>query len=79
MPSRLARGTKVSTHTHTHTHTPAVDHVTFTHIMFPAAGAAFRRAAEIHMELDVKHEAATTLVEAGQVLKKEDPRGEGRS
>ena len=79
MPLRLAKGTKVSTHTHTHTHTCCWLCYTFTHVMFPAAGAAFRRAAEIHMELDVKHEAATTLVEAGQVLKKEDPRGEGRS
>ena len=66
------------THTHTHTPLPIVDHVVFTYITSPAAGAAFRRAADIHMELDVKHEAATTLVEAGQVLKKEDPRGEGR-
>ncbi len=40
-----------------------------------AAGEAFRRAAEIHVELDVKHEAASTLVEAGQVLKKDDALG----
>ena len=40
-----------------------------------AAGDAFRKAAEIHIELDVKHEAASTLVEAGQVLKKDDPKG----
>ncbi len=42
-----------------------------------AAGAAFRRAAQIHIELDVKHEAASTLVEAGQVLKKDDATGTG--
>lgn len=41
---------------------------------YKAAGEAFRRAAAIHMELDVKHEAATNLVEAGQVMKKDDPR-----
>ncbi len=40
-----------------------------------AAGEAFRRAAQIHIELDVKHEAASTLVEAGQVLKKDDATG----
>ena len=44
----------------------------------PAAGNAFRQAADIHMKLDTKHEAATHLVEGGQVLKKEDPNGSDR-
>ena len=29
------------------------------------------------MELDTKHEAATNLTEAGQVLKRDDPKGKG--
>ena len=41
-----------------------------------AAGLAFIEAANIHQTLDTKHEAASNLVEAGQVLKKEDARGE---
>ena len=40
-----------------------------------AAGDAFRRAAELHMGMETKHEAATHFVEAGQVLKREDPKG----
>lgn len=38
-----------------------------------AAGAAFCRAADLHLQLETKHEAATNLSDAGQVLKKEDP------
>ncbi len=49
-------------HAHTHTHTTE-------------AGKAFQEAAEIHLKLDTKHEAATHLVEAGQVLKKDLPTG----
>lgn len=41
---------------------------------FKAAGESFKRAAEIHMELDTKHESASNLCEAAQVLKREDPR-----
>lgn len=45
-------------------------------ILFPtAAGESFKRAAEIHLELDTKHESASNLCEAAQVLKREDPRG----
>lgn len=40
-----------------------------------AAGESFKRAAEIHMELETKHESASNLCEAAQVLKREDPRG----
>lgn len=40
-----------------------------------AAGDAFRRAAELHMGMETKHEAATHFVEAGLVLKREDPKG----
>ena len=39
-----------------------------------AAGESFMRAAEIHMELETKHESASNLCEAAQVLKREDPR-----
>jgi hypothetical protein len=38
------------------------------------AGDAFCLAADVHMKLDVKHEAGSVLVEAGQVLKREDPK-----
>ena len=41
-----------------------------------AAGAAFCRAADLHLQLETKHEAATNLSDAGQVLKKEDPNGD---
>ena len=40
-----------------------------------AAGDAFHRAAELHMGMETKHEAATHFVDAGQVLKREDPKG----
>ena len=40
-----------------------------------AAGEAFKRAAEVHMELETKHESASNLCEAAQVLKREDPQG----
>ncbi len=46
-----------------------------THTHTTEAGDAFRQAAELHMKLDTKHEAATHLVEAGQVMKKEIPHG----
>ena len=45
----------------------------FPHIL--AAGEAFKRAAEIHIELETKHETASNLCEAAQVLKREDPHG----
>ena len=38
------------------------------------AGDAFCLAADVQMKMDVKHEAGTNLVEAGQVLKREDPK-----
>ena len=41
----------------------------------PAAGDAFKRAADIHIELETKHESASNLCEAAQVLKREDPSG----
>ena len=40
-----------------------------------AAGECFKKAAEIHMELETKHESASNLCEASQVLKREEPRG----
>ena len=40
-----------------------------------AAGNAFRKAAEIHFKLDTKHEGAAILADAGQVLKKDSPKG----
>ena len=45
-------------------------------VLYTEAGDAFRRAADVQMQLDVKHEAGSNLVEAAQVLKREDPRGE---
>ena len=33
-------------------------------------------AADVQMKLEVKHEAGTNLVEAGQVFKREDPKSE---
>ena len=40
------------------------------------AGDAFCLAADVQMRLDVKHEAGSNLVEAGQVYKREDPKSE---
>ena len=51
----------------THTHRTCSTHT--------EAGAAFCRAADVQMQLEVKHEAGTNLVEAGQVLKRVDPQG----
>lgn len=41
---------------------------------YTEAGNAFRKAAEIHFNLDTKHEGAAVLADAGQVLKKDSPR-----
>ena len=43
-------------------------------LLDPAAGEAFCLAADVQMKLDVKHEAGSNLVEAGQVFKREDPK-----
>ena len=39
------------------------------------SGDAFRKAAELHLLLDTKHEAASCYTEAAQVLKRDDPQG----
>ena len=44
-------------------------------VLSPAAGDAFKRAANIHIELETKHESASNLCEAAQVLKRENPSG----
>lgn len=44
-------------------------------LLATAAGDAFRSAANLHMQLGTRHEAATNLVEAGQVMKRDDPKG----
>ena len=44
-------------------------------LLFTAAGDAFKKAAELHLNLDTKHEAASNYTEAAQVLKREEPRG----
>ena len=46
-------------------------------VLSPAAGDAFKRAADIHVELETKHESASNLCEAAQVLKRENPSGKG--
>ena len=38
-----------------------------------AAGNGYRKAAEIHQKLGVKHEEATSLIEAGNMYKKSEP------
>lgn len=47
----------------------------FLKFILTAAGESFKRAAEIHMELETKHETASNLCEAAQVFKREDPHG----
>ena len=43
----------------------------------PAAGSAFCQAAQLHLQLQSKHDAATCFVDAGNAFKKADPQGEG--
>lgn len=42
-----------------------------------AAGNAFCQAAQLHLQLQSKHDAATCFVDAGNAFKKADPQGEG--
>ncbi|OWK15828.1 hypothetical protein Celaphus_00004660 [Cervus elaphus hippelaphus] len=42
-----------------------------------AAGSAFCQAAQLHLQLQSKHDAATCFVDAGNAFKKADPQGEG--
>lgn len=39
-------------------------------VYYPAAGNGYQKAAEIHQKLGVKHEEATSLIEAGNMYKK---------
>lgn len=41
-----------------------------------ASGDAFKKAAELHLGLDTKHEAANNYTEAAQVMKRDEPRGQ---
>lgn len=43
----------------------------------PAAGNAFCQAAKLHMQLQSKHDSATSFVDAGNAYKKADPQGTG--
>ena len=40
-----------------------------------AAGNAFCQAAQLHLQLQSKHDAATCFVDAGNAFKKADPQG----
>uniref|UniRef100_A0A663F9T6 Alpha-soluble NSF attachment protein-like n=1 Tax=Aquila chrysaetos chrysaetos TaxID=223781 RepID=A0A663F9T6_AQUCH len=42
-----------------------------------AAGNAFCQAAQLHLQLQSKHDAATNFVDAGNAFKKADPQGKG--
>lgn len=44
-------------------------------LSFPAAGNAFCQAAKLHMQLQSKHDSATSFVDAGNAYKKADPQG----
>ena len=52
----------------------SVNNLVCVSLLDPAAGEAFCLAADVQMKLDVKHEAGSNLVEAGQVFKREDPK-----
>lgn len=41
-----------------------------------AAGNAFCKAARLHMQLQNKHDCATSFIDAGNAFKKSDPNGE---
>lgn len=43
-----------------------------------AAGNAFCQAAKLHMQLQSKHDSATSFVDAGNAYKKADPQGKTR-
>ncbi|KAF5924982.1 hypothetical protein HPG69_008657, partial [Diceros bicornis minor] len=43
-----------------------------------AAGNAFCQAAKLHMQLQSKHDSATSFVDAGNAYKKADPQGKAR-
>lgn len=36
------------------------------------------KAAELHLTLETKHEAASNYTEAAQVMKRDDPRGQSK-
>lgn len=40
-----------------------------------AAGSAFCKAARLHMQLQNKHDCATSFIDAGNAYKKSDPNG----
>ena len=40
-----------------------------------AAGGAFCKAARLHMQLQNKHDCATSFIDAGNAYKKSDPNG----
>ena len=50
-----------------------------THVSSSAAGNAFCQAAKLHMQLQSKHDSATSFVDAGNAYKKADPQGEPRT
>lgn len=41
----------------------------------PAAGNAFCKAARLHMQMQNKHDCATSFIDAGNAYKKSDPNG----
>lgn len=43
--------------------------------LFQAAGNAFCKAARLHMQLQNKHDCATSFIDAGNAYKKSDPNG----
>ena len=45
-------------------------------LMFPAAGNAFSQAAQLHLQMQSKHDAATNFIDAGNAFKKADPHGQ---
>lgn len=45
-------------------------------LSFEAAGNAFCKAARLHMQLQNKHDCATSFIDAGNAFKKSDPNGE---
>lgn len=44
----------------------------------PGAGNAFCKAARLHMQLQNKHDCATSFIDAGNAYKKSDPNGKTR-
>lgn len=67
--------TFVKSHLHCQQNLKSLCIFVFTSLFFSAAGNAFCKAARLHMQLQNKHDCATSFIDAGNAYKKSDPNG----